>query len=81
MDELEKVINGLKCCIRSDREVFCSGRCPYYDDQSKCETKVKQDVYKYIGTKSQVVREVLFMRLSKLYDKPYSTIYNMGAGK
>lgn len=41
---------------------------------------LKHDVYKYIGTKSQKVREVLFMRLSKLYNIPYSVIYKMWDG-
>ena len=38
---------------------------------------MKRDIYKYIGVKSERIREVMFMLLSKLYDVPYNTIYKM----
>lgn len=42
---------------------------------------MKRDVYKYIGIKNNTIRELLFMRLSKLYQTPYDTIYKMWSGK
>ena len=85
MNELEKVIKGLKCCIRSDREVFCSGRCPYYDDQSNCETKVKQDAVRLLKEQKKEI-EILkltlqqFPEITVLTDEPLYRI-EKGDGK
>lgn len=44
MPEIEKVIKGLECCIKSDSEVICPGDCPYDDDGDfRCETMLKRD--------------------------------------
>lgn len=45
----EKVIKGLECCIKSDKECMCRDNCPYDDDDNDvCETLVKLDALKLI---------------------------------
>ena len=62
-----KVVDGLNCCIISDREVFCPDDCPYQDDKDgrRCETIVKQEALLLIQQQAQALHE-LRKKLEKL---------------
>ena len=55
-----KVVDGLNCCIISDREVFCPDDCPYQDDKDgrRCETIMKQEALLLIQQQAQELHDL-----------------------
>ena len=51
MNEIDKVLEGLRCCIESDQTCECPERCPYGAAMLEdCEMTLKQDALAVIET-------------------------------
>lgn len=51
MNEIDKVMEGLRCCIESDKTCECPERCPYGAAMLEdCEMTLKQDALAVIET-------------------------------
>lgn len=54
------VVDGLHCCITSERSMFCPDDCPYQDDKDRrrCETILKQEALLLIQQQVQALYEL-----------------------